>query len=73
MKLGSCVCSNKCTISLRIFYNLVWGGERLTSGSECLAENLPPISKSTDLSRNVPNPLNPHGIPVTLYVLSIIA
>ena len=33
-------------------------------------ENLPPISKSADLSRKVPNPLNPDGIPVTLYVVS---
>ena len=28
------------------------------------------ISKSADLSRKVPNPLNLYGIPVTLYVLS---
>ena len=41
-------------IILHLFYNLVWGGERLTSGSRCLPENLPPISNSADLSRKVP-------------------
>ena len=56
-------------IILHLFYNLVWGGERLTSGSRCLPENLPTISNSADLSRKVPNPVNPYGIPVTLYVL----
>jgi len=55
---------------LQLFYNLVWGGERLTSELRDLPENLPIISKSADLSEKVPNPLNPHGIPVTLYVLS---
>ena len=41
----------------------------LTSGSRCLPGNLPPISNSADFSEKVPNPLNPHEIPVTLYVL----
>jgi hypothetical protein len=46
----------------------VWGGERLTSELRGLPENLPTISKSADMSEKVPNPLNPHEIPVTLYV-----
>ena len=41
-------------IILHLFYHLVWGGERLTSGSKCLPENLPSISNSADLSRKVP-------------------
>ena len=39
---------------LQLFYNLMWEGERLTSELRGLPENLPPISKSTDLSRKVP-------------------
>ena len=57
-------------ISLHLFYNLVWGGERLTSELRGLPENLPPISNSADLSRKVPDPLNPYGFTVKLYVLS---
>ena len=52
-------------ISLHLFYSLVW----LTSGSRCLPENLSTISNTADLSRKVPNPVNPYGIPVTLYIL----
>ena len=39
----------------------------LTSGSRCLPENLPKISKSADLGRVAPGST---GITVTLYVLS---
>ena len=56
--------------SLHLFYSLVWGPWRLTSGSRCLPENLPTISKSADLSEKVPNPLNSYGVPFMLYVLS---
>jgi len=41
-------------MSLQLFYNLVWGGERLTSELRGLPENLPAISKSADLSEKVP-------------------
>ena len=40
----------------------------LTSGSRCLPENLPKISKSADLGRVAPGST---GVAVTLYVLSV--
>ena len=38
---------------LQLFYNLVWGGERLTYELRGPPENLPTISKSADLFEKV--------------------